>query len=275
MPRPTPAPKRTGRHLPGRLLAIPALEMLQYRANAYLFLVMLMIQVLLYRSLWHALYHPEQAVGGLDLRAVVEYSVLGVLVGQSNLVVGMNGAVQARMRTGEIVYDFLRPVSPLWSYTLQSAGSAAVVLMWVAVGAILAWACGLLMPPAGLQDLLWFVVSLLVGIQISLSLSFLASLVSFWTLETRAVQGLYLTVLQVLSGAVVPLTFFPAWVLHLANWLPFAQAVSVPLLLYLHPQPAAHAVTTIAVQVLWLIALRALASWIWARGARRLVVQGG
>ena len=264
-----------GRFLPGRLLAIPALEMLQYRANAYLFLLVLLFQVLLYRSLWHALYHGGQVIGGLDLRSVVGYSVLGVLVGQGSLVAGSNPAVQARMRSGEIVYDFLRPLAPLWSYTLQSMGSAMVTLAWVAVGSVLAWAFGLLMPPSGPGDFLWFVLSLLIGIQISLSLSFLAGLASFWTLETRAVEGLYRAVLQVLSGAIVPLTFFPAWVLHLSNLLPFAQAVSVPLLLYIHPQPFNRALTTVAVQALWLIALRALSSWAWARGARRLVVQGG
>lgn len=259
----------------GRLLAIPALEVLQYRANVYLFFVMLMAQILLYRTLWRALFHPGQVIGGLDLRMVVGYSVLGVLLGQGSLTTGTDAGVQGRIRTGQIVYDFLRPVSPLWSYSLQSAGSALVVLFWVIVGAAVAWAFGLLMPPAGPGALLWFALSLVTGIQISLSLSFLADLVGFWTLETRAVQGLYLAMIQVLSGALVPLTFFPAWVLHLSNVLPFAQAVSVPLLLYIHPEPSGRAAATVAIQMAWLVALRALASLVWARGARRLVVQGG
>lgn len=261
--------------LVGRLLAIPSLEMLQYQANVNLFLVMLLAQVLLYRTLWRALFHPGQVVGGLDLRMVVGYSVLAVLLGQGSLGAQGQAGVQARIRTGEIVYDFLRPISPLWSYSLQDAGSAVITLVWVTVGAVAAWALGLLMPPAGPVSLAWFALSLVVGIQISLSLAFLASLVSFWTLETRAVQGLYLAVIQVLSRALVPLTFFPAWVLHLSNLLPFAQAVSVPLLLYLHPDSPAQSASIVCVQLAWLVALRSLAALVWARGARRLVVQGG
>jgi len=80
---------------------------------------------------------------------------------------------------------------------------------------------------------------------------------------------------DLLSGQIIPLTFFPGILGRIVFALPFAAIYSTPLLIYvgvIRPQDYAR---YLFVQVIWL-ALFSVLSWaVWQAASRRVVIQGG
>ena len=78
-----------------------------------------------------------------------------------------------------------------------------------------------------------------------------------------------------LCGIVIPLPFFPEWAQPVLNALPFRHLVDTPFRLYLGHIPPQHAPAIFAQEAFWAVALVLLGRWVLARGARKLVAQGG
>jgi ABC-2 type transport system permease protein len=82
-------------------------------------------------------------------------------------------------------------------------------------------------------------------------------------------------VVNLLSGALVPLPLLPEWIQPLAAALPFRGLLDTPFRLYLGHLPPAEALLAVAHQLAWTVALVLLGRWLLARALRRVVVQGG
>jgi ABC-2 type transport system permease protein len=120
-----------------------------------------------------------------------------------------------------------------------------------------------------------FALSFFLGYCVGFFLNFILNCVAFWTLEIGAVQSIMTWVTDLLGGQIVPLLFFPAGLQQAIYALPFAAMFSTPLLIYIGEiQPERYA-EVMGIQVLWVVALGAVATLIWRAGARRVVVQGG
>jgi ABC-2 type transport system permease protein len=99
--------------------------------------------------------------------------------------------------------------------------------------------------------------------------------IAFWTLETFAVQLIVRWCSDLLSGQIIPLTFFPGLLGRFVFALPFAAIYSTPLLIYVGVIPASDWPAALAVQVAWLVLFSGLATIVWRAASRRVVVQGG
>ena len=80
---------------------------------------------------------------------------------------------------------------------------------------------------------------------------------------------------NVLCGLLVPVHFLPSWGQAVAYATPFPSMLQVPLDLATERSVGAAAVGLLAMQAAWAAALLALAVWVFDRGTRKLVLQGG
>ena len=95
------------------------------------------------------------------------------------------------------------------------------------------------------------------------------------TTNIWGVRALYFFALQLLSGALVPIWFFPDWAIGLLAWSPFAAATSTPVSVYVGRIPPDAALGALALQAAWLVILLGLAGLLWGRARDRVIVQGG
>ena len=106
-------------------------------------------------------------------------------------------------------------------------------------------------------------------------MNFLMNCIAFWTLETFAAQLIVRWASDLLSGQIIPLTFFPG---H-ARAARLRASVCGHLLdaaadLRRHHSAGAMGVS-IAVQGVWLVLFAVLSSVVWRAAANRVVIQGG
>lgn len=79
-----------------------------------------------------------------------------------------------------------------------------------------------------------------------------------------------------LSGATVPIAFFPEPLKTVVYYLPFQSIYNAPLTLLLDGSPTLETVvTTIGTQLLWCVGMTLLGKLFWKLSLRQITVNGG
>jgi ABC-2 type transport system permease protein len=188
------------------------------------------------------------------------------------------------VRSGAVAYERLRPVDTYaWWYARALAWSVARVLpraaMMVAFAGVAMPLVGLgrwgLAPPSSLAAASLFAASLLGVVALSAAITQLINVMLVATMSDRGANALAGAVVNMFSGMVIPLAFFPD---ALRPWLraqPFAGLVDIPFSIYFGGLAGWSAIGAIALQLGWAAALIVLGRAWLGRSMRRLQVQGG
>lgn len=214
-------------------------------------------------------------IGGYDQKLALSYVWIGqAVIAPIGLFVRRD--IAERVRTGEIAVDLARPVDFQLSWWARDMGrflfniptrSVAVLLIGILLVGIATptdWTAY----PLGL-------VSLLIGTSLNFLCMYVINLVAFWVLDAAGYLGLYGLALNLLSGFLLPVHIFPAWLLGIAQHTPFPSIFQTPVDILSGRTAGWEAVPLIGVQAGWLIAVIVLGRVVLAVGSRRLVVQGG
>jgi ABC-2 type transport system permease protein len=244
-----------------------------YRMEVLTEIGSLVLRVYLLRALWTALYSQNAAPFNLPLHSMITYATIALLM---SLILEVDGTrlIREKVREGTIATDLMKPISvPIYFF---SDGFGQTLLHAVLVLPSLAFALLLVhidVPQPATIGV--FLLSMLLGYFVNFFVNFVMNSVAFWALETFAMQLIVRWVSDLLSGQIIPLTFFPGAFGSLVFALPFAAIYSTPLLIYVGVIPASAWGVSLAVQAMWLALFGTLSAIIWRAAARHLVIQGG
>jgi ABC-type uncharacterized transport system permease subunit len=256
------------------LAAASARTVLVYRANYVTSIIGALLQILLLKVVWTAVYAGRDEVDGVELSTMVAYVTLSSLQ-MWFLMQSSTSMVPERVREGKIAADLLRPIGLLEQTFAGQLGRACVMLPLAAMVLPLALIVGDMRPPASLAAGVGYLVSLVLAIAIALLIGAILGLIAFWTLEVRGILFVYRHISQFLSGALVPLWFMPDWLRLLAEMLPFQAVAATPVSIYLGRLSSDSAVRAIALQAMWVILLYVVGRIVWRGALRKVVIQGG
>jgi ABC-2 type transport system permease protein len=244
-----------------------------YRMEVLTNLGSLVLRVYLLKCLWTALYSQNAAPVNLPLHSMISYATVALLM---SLVLEVDGTrlIREKVREGTIATDLMKPISVPFYFFADGAGETLLHLVLVIPSLLFA----LLIVHIDVPDPATFAVfllSFLIGYGVNFFLNFLMNSIAFWTLETFAAQLIVRWASDLLSGQIIPLTFFPGLLGTIVFALPFAAIYSTPLLIYVGViRPGAWAVS-LGVQFVWLVCFATLSTLLWRAAARRVVIQGG
>jgi ABC-2 type transport system permease protein len=100
-------------------------------------------------------------------------------------------------------------------------------------------------------------------------------LVSLWTLQNEAALLTVKFLQNLLSGAIVPLWFFPDWFLRVSWLLPFRYTLDIPFSLYVGRLGVGAAPRAVAGVLVWCLLLMGVNRLLWRRAMQQITVQGG
>lgn len=226
-------------------------------------------------SVYIALYRdrPDGAsVAGFQLTELLTF----IWISQSLIaVVGLWGwwEIAQSIQSGDIVSDLMKPFNYYGYWLARDVGRAgAQVLMrglpTLIIGAML---FDLRLPDRAL-DFLAFGASVLLAVGVSFGLRFVLNLSAFWLIDTTGVHSLSIAAVNLLSGMLLPLTFFPGWFETLANLLPFRAMIMSPIQAYLGQGDIG---LILLGQVVWLSLLVLAGAGMLRVATKRVIVQGG
>lgn len=225
-----------------------------------------------------AVWKSKPDAGGYDVTDALTY----VWLGQAMIMtVGIWGGgspddLTARIKSGDVVIDFYRPVGILGWYLSADLGRSVFHLVTRGLAPTIVG--GLLFDlryPADVWAWLFFLAAIPVAVTVSFALRMLVSLTAFWLLDDVGPRMLLGFVALFFSGLTVPLVLFPGVLRDIALVLPWASFIQLPADIWLGKREGFDVLTGIGLMVGWALALLALCAYVLRIAERRVVVQGG
>ncbi len=252
---------------------------LQYRAAALAGIVTQFVWGTMEVLMFRAFYQADASAFPMTLQATCAYVWMQQAFLALFMAWMMENEIFDSIVNGNISYELCRPINVynMWfSRSLANRLSKALLrsVPILLVAAFLPAPYGL-MPPAGFGAFWLFLITLLLGLGVTVAFCMLVYMVSFFTISSVGVRMVAVSVVEFLSGATIPLPFFPDPVRQILELLPFASMQNVPLRIYsgdLSGAPMRHA---LFLQIFWLLALTALGRCLDMLAMKKITIQGG
>ena len=251
------------------------LEILQYRLRYVTGILTYLVYVSAYAFLWRGIYNGAESVRGFNVAAMTHFIALGWIF-RSFYFNNIDREVADEVREGKIGTQLLKPVIYPVAKLVTALGESGFRLLFFTgpIAIVMGWLFKV-PPPAGLRAAAGTAVSLLLAFLVMGGVNFLLSLAAF---PLKIIAGLIHAkhmALQLLSGLLVPLSFFPPAAAAMLEKLPFAAISQAPVLIYLGRTTGGALGRVLLFQAAWAAALWILAALLWSRAVKRLTVQGG
>ena len=253
------------------------LEALQFRLSSFVIVLGNILYIIITYFLWKAIYasSPTDVVNGMTFSDTLIYLVLAsALYGFMELYVvwDMGRAIQS----GKIVLDILKPIK-YRTYQFWSLSGSFIVnftLTFLPTFIIIAFVTGGAIP-LGI-NLLYFVLSVVMAVVINYGIDFFTGTICLYTESIWGINIMKQVIVLLLSGATIPVAFFPEPLKTITYYLPFQSIYNAPLTLLLDGSPSAETVlTTLGMQLFWCVAVTAISSLFWKISLRQITVNGG
>lgn len=192
---------------------------------------------------------------------------------------GMDFSVWESIKSGQVGYELLRPIDVYGNwYARAMATKLAPFLMAVVpvslVAIIIPGGYGL-MPPASAAGLLACTATLMTGLVLNCGLIAMSYAMMMDVRVGDKGARFFMTLVQLLSGSMLPLQLWPDWMQGFLYWQPFAGAMDLPLRYYVGAADPATLAQTVMLQLAWAAAAIIIGrAWINAN-LKKLVIQGG
>ncbi|MDP9418152.1 MAG: ABC-2 family transporter protein [Actinomycetota bacterium] len=271
----TADPRATSSRRAYRALAVAAFRSLMaYRLQFTLGLLGSVFTLLSMLYLWRTILKGGHAPAGFGWPQMKAYLLVAFL---ANAVVSAytDYRMASRIRDGLVAVDLTKPVDYQRARFAEALGYAVfeVAVGLGVVAAAVAVFGAVPLPPAPMLAL--FLISAVLVVPLKFSLVYISALACFWTQNYMGVHWARLALMQLFSGAMVPLALFPDWLRWIAEALPFQGMVYTPALIFIDRLHGPELWLRLAVQAGWAIALWYGAQLAWDSALRRLTVHGG
>jgi len=229
------------------------------------------LRVLVLLALWRTILGGRESAGPMSLPAVLTYTVVAEVFAEQ-LAVRTN--LNLAFWEGTLVIRFLRPMGMVRQLAAEMAGKWLIGLSLFSVPLLLATPLlGVDPRPSSPLAAALFILSLGLAILVGLALDLLFAAITValeqpvWVIEyTRT------AVATLLSGALLPLAYYPWGLGDVFSWLPFAAMAWAPLAIY---TGTGSPFSLLISQVLWAAILWPVADWLWRANREKLVGYGG
>jgi ABC-2 type transport system permease protein len=177
---------------------------------------------------------------------------------------------------GKIAMDFIKPVSVQWMWLARAMGESAFrLILLTAPTAIIVTLLFPVLAPASRLNFVLFLVAAVGSFFIMGALNFIIGTCAIPLTSILALIRAKFWLIELLSGLLIPLSFFPRPLQIISAWLPFEHIANTPLQIYLGRFSLAQTLRLLAIEYFWVAALIGLGHLWWMRATRKITIHGG
>jgi ABC-2 type transport system permease protein len=248
---------------------------LAYRLRYFTGIVTYFIYVSVYYFIWKAIYVHSASIEGFDFAHLLTYIGVGWII-RSFYFNNIDQDIAYLVLEGRLAMDLIKPVNIQCMYVARAAGESVFRLALLTLPtAVVLFLVYPLRPPASIGHAAAFLVSVSLSFLIVAAINFA---VGTFALRLQSILGLMRAkffLLELFSGLLLPITFFPQIVQKIMGVMPFEYISYVPMLIYLGNLNGGGLARAIAIQIFWVAILLALGDGLWRWSTRKVIIQGG
>lgn len=233
------------------------------------------MQIMLYK----AFYDADASSFPMSMEALTSYIWLEQIFLAFYMIWYLENDIFETITSGNIVYELCRPIDiyHMW-FTRSVAARLANTLLrcipMILITALIPKAYGI-HAPVSLTAFLLFFVSMCFGLLVIVAFSMLLYISAFFTISPLGIKLFSVSLVEFLSGAVLPLPFLPAKLRMIVELLPFASMHNVPFRIYGGDITGTESLYRIGLQVFWFVALYVIGKLLMKTAVKKVVCQGG
>jgi ABC-2 type transport system permease protein len=254
------------------------IERLIYRVHFFLEIMSGILSTLILVFLWMAIYRnaPHEVLGGYSLGQMITYVMGGGFINTFIFTTSENLETDQSIRDGTLSSLLIRPVSPygVWFMRDLSSKTFFLLLGLLTYGVVFFFFREFLASVPDLWYFTLFVFSLCMACLIQFFLFEAVSLLAFWVENTYGLRFNMLVMMQILGGAIIPLSFFPHILQKVFLFLPFPFLIYLPMRIYLGKIALHQLPAEFLKEALWISGLAIFNMVMWKKGIRRYAAMG-
>lgn len=253
------------------------IEALQFRLSFVVMVIGNLLYLIVVYFLWKAIYASAgtDTVNGMTFTDTLIYLVLATAL-FNFMEMYTVWEIGRNIQSGKIVLDLLKPIEYrkylFWSYSGSFVTQFFLTFLptFIAVAVVTHGAI-----PMGI-NLLYFVASVVMAVSINYSIDFIVGTICLYTESIWGINIMKQVIVLLLSGATIPIAFFPDTLKKVVNFLPFQSIYNAPLSLLLDDEPKTETVlTTLGTQLIWCIVMMTISKVFWKTSLKQITVNGG
>nr|WP_245347440.1 ABC-2 family transporter protein [Cohnella lubricantis] len=249
--------------------------MLAYRVNYYSGIVIYAINIGAYYFMWKAIYGSAETLGGFTVAQMTTYIAVSWMA-RAFYFNNLDREISNEIRDGSVAVQMTRPISYLMVKMMQGLGEGVfrLLLLMVPGMIVVTFMFPVSLPTDPVRWVIFFVMiwfSFLINTQLNL----MTGLFAFFVENNEGLMRMKRVLIDLLSGVILPMAFFPGWAQAALNWLPFPAITYLPSSVFTGRLAGGDVWNALAVQAIWFAVLIVPILLMWRAARRRLFVQGG
>lgn len=257
-------------------IRIGFVNILAFRLRYYTGIITYLINVTVYYFIWRAVFASAKgSVAGFSLPQILTYVSVGWII-RSFYWNTIDQEMAYEVIEGKIAMDFIKPVSVQWMWLARAMGESAFrLILLTAPTAIIVTLLFPVLPPSCTLNFFLFLLAAVGSFFIMGALNFIIGTCAIPLTSILALIRAKFWLIELLSGLLIPLSFFPRSLQIISSWLPFEHIAYTPLQIYLGRLPLGETLRLLAIEYFWVVALLFLGHVWWVRATRKITIHGG
>ncbi|WP_042455003.1 ABC transporter permease [Neobacillus dielmonensis] len=257
------------------MIRIRFLMMLAYRTNYYTGILIYSINIGAYYFLWSAIYGGKEQIQGLSIAQMTTYVAISWMA-RAFYFNNLDREMAVEIMDGRVAVELIRPYNYLVMKMMQALGEGIFRLFLFSVpGLVIVY---FIFPIHLTWDIaVWglFAISILLSFFINTQINLLTGITTFFLFNNSGLIRAKRVIIDLFSGLILPISFFPVWAQNVMNYLPFQGISYIPSMIFTKGFTAQHAVYAIGQQFIWILILIVPIQLLWNLAKKQMVIQGG
>lgn len=258
-----------------RLIDLNIKENFAYRADYLLNLFSALAMITVQYFLWSAVFSGQSQIQGFNFSDMINYIVVIWAIYSFINTQSVSYDIQNQLLNGDIGYDFLMPVNLYGYYLIRFYSQKFLNLVMIGVPVFIFSVVFFNINLISFLNIIFFLLSVQLSFFIAYNISFLVGLLSIFFKNIEGFIQLEKFLKLLLSGALVPLAFFPDWVEKISIVLPYRYVNYIPSLIFIGKINSDEILISIFIQLVWAVSLSLITSLFFRRIRNKVVIFGG
>lgn len=248
---------------------------LAYRSSFFSWIVVSSLKLISMWFVWTAIFNASNSavLNGFTFESMMTYIAVSVII---NSIIGsmLEFRIENDVKQGQIAIGMTKPFSyPVYCFFTEIGGKIlSFLVITIPMILISIFFIKISMP----QNILLFLISIILGFLINLSMVFLTGLWAFFS--GGSIWGIRMSRIfigEITSGSMIPLYFYPEAIKNVIQILPFSYVFHVPLSIYIGRFSFIESLNGISWQIIWLSVFTFILFIAWNRCKKKIFVYGG
>jgi len=260
-------------------LRVKFISGLQYRAAAYGGIITQLAWGFMRILMFRAFYNANEAEFPMEFSQLSSYIWLQQAFLALFATWYMDNEIFLSISSGNVAYELARPADLYYMWFIKNLAdrlSRAVLrcMPILLVAVLLPRPYGISLP-INIFSFIMFFITMLLGLFVVVAFCMLIYITTFYTMSPLGIRIVTLSLMEFLTGGIIPLPFLPDGLQRFIELTPFASMQNLPFRIYSGNIAGKEMLLNVLLQIFWLVVLLVIGKLWMKRALNKIVIQGG